>query len=130
MDEYTKYYCGHNYAICEKWEDGDFAFDDPEFYNYLYRSFDKVVQIAKNKQKRFMLAEFGIHGRKIYFPPEKSSVMVSDIPSGFYDKKEEAEYALMACVEELGGNECRCFMHSILDLLRLSQSVFGLERLQ
>lgn len=101
MDEYTKYYCGHNYAICEKWEDGDFAFDDPEFYNYLYRSFDKVVQIAKNKQKRFMLAEFGIHGRKIYFPPEKSSVMVSDIPSGFYDKKEEAEYALMACVEEL-----------------------------
>lgn len=101
MDEYTKYYCGHNYSISESWEKGDYAFDDPEFYAYLYKSFDKVVQMSKNKQKRFMLAEFGIHGREVYFPPVKSSVMVSDIPSGFNNAESESKYALMACVEEL-----------------------------
>lgn len=101
MDKYIACYCGHNYRICEKWEDGDYAFDDPGFYNYLYKSFDRVVQLVRKKEKRFMLGEFGIHGREIYFPPQDSTIMKSDIPSGFYDKKREAECALMACVEEL-----------------------------
>lgn len=104
MDEYTRHYCGHNYLIYyegDGWREGDFKFDDPRFYSFLYDSFSNAVQIAKTKSKRFMLGEFNIHGRDVYFPPMKSEIMVSDISSGFGNPQKEAEFALMACVEEL-----------------------------
>lgn len=106
MDEYTRCYCGHNYEIYPVTENGngpDFKFDDPGFYKYLYDSYSYAVSLAKSKEKRFMLGEFGIKEQAISTPILKSTAMVPDIQSGFGEKKpkEEAEFALMACVEEL-----------------------------
>lgn len=91
MDEVTAMYCGHNYEVL------GYKYDDEKFYNKLYDVYDEVVQKAKEKEKRFILGEFGIHDGDQF----EEKRMRNDVFTGLGDKKREAEYALMACVEIL-----------------------------
>ena len=91
MDEITEAYCAHNY------EAGGFAYDDPGFYELVYREVSRVVRVALEKQKRFLLGEFGQHDTTHFASP----VMRSDVFSGYGDPRLEAETALMAAVQAI-----------------------------
>ncbi len=90
MDEITDVYCTHNYN-----NDGYDPFDS-NFYKYFGEKMSEMVQLARKKEKRYLLGEFGIHNQR-----RQSSVMVPDVPDGFGKPEEEASTALAACAKAL-----------------------------
>ncbi len=92
MDEITDTYCTHLY------QNGGFAYGDAKFYDFIYRLMATPVEIARLKQKRFILGEFGLHNSGSMV---KDKVMVNDIPDGFNNQAEEERFALMSCVMAL-----------------------------
>lgn len=86
MDEITDTYCAHNYEIC------GLRYDDRRFYDRVYSEVSRVVQLAKTRQKRFLLGEFGLHDESHF----TSHVMCNDVFAGYGDRQKEAEAALMS----------------------------------
>lgn len=91
MDEITDVYCTHNY------ETGGYQYNNPEFYETVYKETDRVVQIALQKQKRYMLGEFGVHDGSHFASP----VMRSDVFAGFGNSLSEAQSALQVVVHAI-----------------------------
>lgn len=98
MDQYTAVYCAHNY------ETNNMAWNDPEFYTHLYNIYSDVVKVARKREKRFLLGEFGLHNDEFSASP----YMYNDVPAGYGNQTEEEEYAIMACVENLAALNSGC----------------------
>ncbi len=89
MDDLTSVYCTHHYG-----DDG--CQNDADLYHNFHRIIRELVQACKDKQKRYILGEYGMHTG---WPP--SDIMMPDVPDGFLDPEAEAKTAFSTCLKAL-----------------------------
>ncbi len=94
MDEITDTYCSHIY------QHGGHPFGDTGYYAYFKDLMTEPVQIARRKEKRFILGEFGQHNGG-WLQETDAPAMVKDVNDGYGDAAQEERIALMTCVTAL-----------------------------
>ncbi len=89
MDDISDAYCTHHYL-------NDGCKNDTELYHYFYGLMRNMVQLCKEKQKRYILGEFGMHNTW-----GQSDIMMPDVQDGFLEPEKEAKTAFSCCIKAL-----------------------------